>query len=57
MVRPMRGVMNIIIGIVLVVGGLTGRLALRGTQSGAAIAVVGGCLVAYGIYRMAATRR
>ena len=49
----MRGIVNIIIGIVFIIGGLTGNMALRGTQSGGAIAAVGGFLVLLGIFRMA----
>lgn len=48
----MRGISNIIIGGVFIVGGLTGKLALIGTHSGIALAVVGGVLVALGIFRM-----
>lgn len=40
---------NIIIGGIFVVGGLSGQLALRGTESGPALAVVGGVLVLWGI--------
>lgn len=39
---------NIIIGIVFIVGGLSGNLSLRGTQSGEALAVLGGVLVIWG---------
>jgi hypothetical protein len=48
----MRGIINIIIGIVFIVGGLTGQLALIGTNSGGALALVGLFLVGLGIYRM-----
>jgi hypothetical protein len=43
---------NVIIGGVFIVGGLTGKLALRGTNSGWAIAALGGVLVLLGLYRM-----
>lgn len=43
---------NIVVGVVFVVGGLTGKLALRGTESGPAIAVVGAGLVIYGIVQV-----
>lgn len=52
----MRGIMNIIIGIIFVIGGLSGHLALRGTHSGPAIAVVGGLLIVFGLYRMIQSR-
>ena len=48
----MRGIINIILGLVMVVGGLTGRLALIGTNSGTALAVVGGVLIALGAFRL-----
>jgi hypothetical protein len=43
---------NIIIGIVFIVGGLSGKLVLRGTNSSMALVVVGFILVAVGIYRL-----
>jgi uncharacterized membrane protein (UPF0136 family) len=52
----MRGIINIIIGAVFIIGGLTGKIALRGTNSGPAIAVVGALLVAFGIYRIMKAR-
>ena len=48
----MRGIVNIIIGVVFVIGGLTGNLSLRGTHSGTGLAVVGGFLILLGIFRM-----
>ena len=41
---------NIIIG--LVVGGLSGDLALRGTHSGGALTVVGAILAVWGIVQV-----
>ena len=49
----MRGIGNIIIGIVFIIGGLSGNLALIGTNSGVLLAVVGGGLVIWGIIKMA----
>ena len=43
---------SIIIGLVFIVGGLSGNLALVGTNSGVALAVVGVLLVGRGIYRI-----
>jgi hypothetical protein len=43
---------SIIIGLVFIVGGLSGNLALIGTNSGTALAVVGVLLVGRGIYRI-----
>jgi hypothetical protein len=48
----MRGIINIIIGVVFVIGGLTGGLALRGTNSGVGIAIVGGVLIVIGLFRL-----
>ncbi len=47
----MRGVINIVIGLIFIVGGLTGNLSLRGTNSGPLLAVVGVGLVGFGVYR------
>lgn len=43
---------SIIIGLVFIVGGLSGQLALIGTNSGTALAVVGVLIVGRGIYRI-----
>ena len=45
-------IINIIIGLVFIVGGLTGRLALVGTNSGTFLAIAGGALVVWGAYRL-----
>jgi hypothetical protein len=44
---------NIVLGGIFVVGGLSGNLSLRGTGSGAALAVVGGVLILLGVVRLA----
>jgi hypothetical protein len=51
-----RGIFRIILGIVFIVGGLSGQLALRGTGSGPALAVVGGVLVLFGIFGIAKSK-
>jgi hypothetical protein len=43
---------NIIIGLVMVIGGLSGKLALKGTGSGGALAVLGAGLIVWGLLRM-----
>ncbi len=48
----MRGVINIILGIIFIIGGRSGRLVLLGTHSGVALAVLGVVLLGLGIYRM-----
>ena len=43
---------NIIIGLIFLIGGLSGKLALIGTNSGMALAAVGGGLIVWGILQM-----
>ncbi|HEU5262549.1 MAG TPA: hypothetical protein VFU41_14115 [Gemmatimonadales bacterium] len=43
---------NIVIGLIFIVGGLSGTLALVGTNSGTALAVVGVLLVGRGVWRI-----
>lgn len=43
---------KIIIGLVMVIGGLSGNLVLIGTSSGGALAVFGGVLIVWGIVKM-----
>lgn len=43
---------SIILGIIFIIGGLSGNMALRGTGSGGALAVVGGLMVAWGVFKM-----
>jgi len=50
--QGVRGMWNIIIGIVFIVGGLPGKLVLRGTNSSPALMVVGGILVIWGLVQM-----
>lgn len=47
---------NIVFGAVFIVGGLTGKLALRGTQSSGALVAVGIGLVIWGAVQMAKKR-
>jgi hypothetical protein len=50
----MRGIFNLIIGGIMIVGGLSGKLVLKGTSSGGALAVIGVILAGIGIYRLTA---
>ena len=43
--------------IVLIVGGLSGKLVLRGTQSSAGLVVVGALWLVYDIYRLVRDRK
>jgi hypothetical protein len=48
---------NIVIGVVFIIGGLSGQLALRGTESGPALAVLGGVLLIWGIVQVVRRRQ
>ena len=48
---------KIIIGLVMVIGGLSGKLVLIGTDSGVALAGLGAVLIVWGIARMIAARK
>jgi hypothetical protein len=48
----MRGILNIIIGAVMIIGGLSGALVMRGTGSGVALAVLGAVFVVLGLFRL-----
>jgi hypothetical protein len=52
----MRGILNIIIGGIMIVGGLSGNLVLKGTHSGGALAGVGALIVLIGIFRLMRAR-
>ena len=49
----MRGIISIVLGLVMIVGGLSGRLVLIGTHSGVALAVLGVLVILLGVMRMA----
>lgn len=48
--------LNIIVGIIFIIGGLSGELVFRGTDSGMLLAVVGVILVGLGVYRLVKQR-
>jgi hypothetical protein len=50
----MRGIISIIVGAVMVVGGLSGKLVLHGTHSGGALAGVGVFVILIGFLRLKA---
>ena len=43
---------NIIFGLIALVGGLSGEMVLLGTDSGEALSIVGGIILAFGIYQV-----
>lgn len=47
---------NILFGIIMIVGGASGELALIGTDSSGALVLVGVGVTAYGIYQVAKRR-
>jgi hypothetical protein len=51
-----RGIINVIIGLLLVAGGLSGKFVLLGTNSGVLLAVFGGAIAGLGIYRLVKDR-
>ena len=48
---------NIIIGLVFIIGGLSGKLALRGTNSTAALVVIGFGLAGWGVFQVMRKRQ
>ena len=48
---------KIILGLIMVIGGLSGKLALIGTQSGPALAVLGAVFIVWGIVRLVRQRQ
>jgi len=51
----MRGIINIVIGLVMIIGGLSGNLVLKGTESGGALAAIGVLLILIGLFRLTRT--
>lgn len=51
------GVWNVIIGLLMLAGGLSGRFSLLFTHSSTALAVVGGVIAVVGGYQIARARR
>lgn len=48
---------KIIIGLIMIVGGLSGRLVLVGTNSGGALAALGAGLLIWGIINLTKSRQ
>ncbi|MGC3959459.1 MAG: hypothetical protein QM813_16385 [Verrucomicrobiota bacterium] len=47
---------SIIIGLVMIIGGASGKLALRGTNSTAGLVVIGVALLVWGIFQVVRSR-
>ena len=48
---------NLIFGLILLVGGLSGKLALIGTNSSMALAVLGAALMVWGVVQLVRGKR
>ena len=48
----MRGIINIIIGVIFIIGGLSGTMVVRGTSSSGGIIAVGAVLILIGLFRL-----
>jgi hypothetical protein len=51
------GVWNLVIGLLAVGAGASGRFALIGTHSSTALVVIGGCIAALGLYQLVKSRK
>ncbi len=51
------GVWNLVIGLLAVGAGASGRFALIGTHSSTALVVVGGCIAALGLFQLIRSRK
>jgi hypothetical protein len=51
-----RGILRIIVGVALIIGGLTGKMTLGSTHNPTPIVAVGVVAVAMGIFRLARIR-
>lgn len=52
----MNGIFNIVLGLVFIGGGLSGKMALIGTGSPMALAAIGLLMVIYGAYQAISSR-
>ncbi len=52
----MNGIVNVIIGLLLVVAGLSGKFVLLGTNSSILLAILGGGIAGMGVYRLVKSR-
>ncbi len=47
---------NIVVGLIFLIGGLSGKIAIRGTDSSVAAAILGSVLIIWGIVQMVRAR-
>jgi len=47
-----RGIFNIVLGVGLVVAGLSGKFRMIGTNSGTGLVIAGALTIAFGIFRL-----
>ena len=50
-------ILNIVLGVAMIIGGASGRLALLGTGSGTALVVVGAVCAALGLFQVVRAAR
>jgi hypothetical protein len=50
-------ILNIVLGVAMIIGGASGRLALFGTGSGTALMVVGAVCAALGVFQVVRAAR
>jgi len=48
----LNGILNIVIGAILIIAAQSGYFIMRGTQSAIGLVVIGALLIAYGLYQM-----
>ncbi len=46
------GIINILVGAILIVAGMSGWFVMRGTNTSVPLIVIGALLVAYGLFQM-----
>lgn len=52
----MGGIVNIILGVLMIVAGLSGKFVLLGTNSGVALSVIGAIIAGVGCFRLIKSR-
>jgi hypothetical protein len=52
MAQMIGGILNIVVGLVCIAGGLSGKLVLPGTNSSIPLIVIGTAVAGYGVFRL-----